>query len=138
MSHYLIYPSAFYVFYIVSLIVYNLSCRLKSIKSKEISPKYFKNYADKTSLPERLIVLERHIDNQFQLPTIFLATCAAHMATSQVNFLTIILAWLFVISRLFHTYIHLGSNNVLHRAQTYGVGLIVIIVLWAQLIQSAL
>ena len=124
----------FYVFYIGALIIYNLIKRVEAIKTRQIDLRYYKTYANKDGVPEELAVLERHVDNQFQVPTIFLVSCTAHLALHQVSTLTVALAWLFVVFRLAHSYIHLGSNVVLRRAKVYGLGWLALLGLWMELI----
>lgn len=134
MSQQIIYPAAIYVFYMGGLIVYNLVRRLRAVKQNQVSGSYFKAYDKKNEVPEELLILERHIDNQFQLPTIYLATCAMHVALGEVDLLTVSLAWIFVFLRFWHSYIHLGSNAVLKRAKVYGLGWFTIWALWIQLV----
>ena len=134
MDKMLLYPMAFYVFYVFFLFTYIFKRRLKAVKTGELDYRYYKNYADKKSVPGHLMVLERHIDNQFQLPMIFLISCLAHLVFGQISVLTLILAWLFVISRLLHSYIHLGKNNVYNRAKVFGFGALVVVLLWVELV----
>ena len=41
------------------------------------------------------------------------------------------LAWLFVLSRLVHAYIHTGTNYISHRFNTFAVGVVVLLAMWA-------
>ena len=41
-----------------------------------------------------------------------------------------ILAWIFVLARLVHAYIHTGSNVVLHRSMAIGVSAIALVAMW--------
>ncbi len=111
--------------------------RVRAIKSGKIAPKYFKTYMGQAP-EEKVIVMGRHYDNQFQVPVLFLITCAVCLAMNSVNVITVILAWVFVVSRLFHSWIHLGSNIVQRRAAAFAFGWLVILLLWAQLVYFAL
>jgi hypothetical protein len=42
----------------------------------------------------------------------------------------VVLAWIFVLSRVVHAYIHVTSNQVMQRGAVYGIGAIVLIVSW--------
>ena len=41
-----------------------------------------------------------------------------------------ILAWLFVIARLFHALVHVTTNDVRRRGPVFGVGLIIVTLIW--------
>lgn len=133
MNHWLVLPMAVYVFGLFLLGLYLFFSRVKSIKSGEVSIKYYRLY-DGTPPPPRVLVIGQHFDNQFQLPMLFLITCGFFMGLNLATGLTILLAWLFVLTRAAHSFVHLGSNNVRLRAATYFFGWFVIIALWAELI----
>ncbi|AGH94380.1 MAPEG family protein [Pseudobdellovibrio exovorus] len=133
----LIYPMAFYVFYMFALAALMFMSRVQALKKREVGFGYFKTYSG-SNPQEKMLVIGRHYDNQFQVPILFLATCAVFMALDQASYFTLILAWGFVLSRLGHSWIHLGSNNVKNRAAFFGLGWFIILVMWGQLIWQAL
>lgn len=134
MKYQLIYPIAFYVFYMAALGIFNLWIRIQAVKTRQVSPKYFKTYLGDT-LPERIQVVERHYDNQFQLPLLFFITIAVHLTIGRADYSTLAMAWAFVASRLIHSWIHLGSNYLPKRAAAFALGWVLIILLWIQLLQ---
>ena len=85
-------------------------------------------------MPEYLIVLERHVDNQFQLPILFLVTGVLAITLKNQSPLIITLSWAFIASRFVHSYIHLGKNNILKRAAVYGLGWVFIVAIWILLL----
>ena len=40
------------------------------------------------------------------------------------------LAWLFVLSRLVHAYIHTGTNYVRHRFNAFAAGVFILLAMW--------
>jgi hypothetical protein len=48
----------------------------------------------------------------------------------KADLLFVVLAWIFVIARLAHAYIHVTSNQIWIRGPVFGIGLIVLIVMW--------
>jgi hypothetical protein len=68
--------------------------------------------------------------NQFELPVLFYVLTVLALVTKQADLLFVILAWVFVLSRLGHAYIHTTSNVVLRRGLWYAVGGIVLIAMW--------
>ena len=130
----LIYPMAFYVFYIFALGVYMFLARLELLKNRQVSINYFKTYSGENAPQEKALVSARHFDNQFQVPVLFLLTCVLHSALNQATYLTLILAWFFIATRLVHSWIHLGRNNVRLRAAVYGLGWLTVLAMWVELL----
>jgi len=130
----MVYPVAFYILYIFALFLTLAVVRVRGVKRGQIQLEYFSTYAGQRP-PEWMVILGRHYDNQFQVPVLFLLTCVAALnlpAGEDATFLA--LSWGFVISRLLHTAVHLGSNNVVHRLAAYAIGWLLLIAQWAQLV----
>ena len=53
------------------------------------------------------------------------------VATQTVDTVMVVLAWLFVASRVVHMLIHTGGNNVLHRFLAFITGFTFLVLLWA-------
>jgi len=132
----LIYPMSFYFFYVIILVLANFTVRRKAILNKEADFRYYKSYSDKSAIPKKLLVWERHVDHQFQVPVVFLVTGVAQMQVlpQQSTTLSLALAWIFVISRLFHSFVHLGSNKILIRASAYALGGLSLLAMWLQML----
>ncbi len=127
-------PMATYVFYIVLLGILNFLTRLSSTKNRQVRVSYFKNYQG--DAPENLIVIGRHFDNQFQVPLLFLVTCLSTHIFDATNSSAIWLAWLFIASRMIHSFVHLISNNVIRRAISYFVGILCVLGMWINILFS--
>ena len=59
-----------------------------------------------------------------------IAIVALIIATGLADAAFVVLAWLFVLSRLAHSYIHLGSNYPPHRLYAFAAGLAVLGAMW--------
>ena len=68
--------------------------------------------------------------NQFELPVLFFAVVAFAMITRKADLIFVILAWLFVLTRLAHAYIHTTSNHVPTRARAFFAGALILIIMW--------
>lgn len=79
--------------------------------------------------PESLFV-RNNLANQFELPVLFFAVCLAIHATAGTSYLTVTLAWIFVLSRFVHAYIHVTSNRMRYRQPAFTFGFLVLLVLW--------
>ena len=84
---------------------------------------------------DAVLQINNNIRNQFELPVLFYVMAAVLWAMDSVNGLAIAAAFLFVLSRIAHALIHLGSNYVPNRRGTFTVGwwvlmFMALLVLW--------
>ena len=61
---------------------------------------------------------------------LFFVVCLSLQMTSAVNYVVLLLAWLFVVSRIAHAWIHVTSNKLRLRRPLFIVGFFVCILLW--------
>lgn len=132
MNTQLVLPMVAYVLYMFALALFTFLSRVGAIKRGEISHKYFRAYSGPS--PDRLVIIGRHYDNQFQLPLLFLSGGILHTVLNQVSTFTLVCAWGFILSRLAHSYVHLGNNHVLRRAMAFAFGWFCVAALWAELL----
>ena len=125
-----------YILYMWCLLVGNFVIRKKSVQNRKMKLSYFKDYSDVESVPSHVLIYGRHVDNQFQAPMIFFISCLTYLAIPLDPRFGIYFAWGFVISRVVHSFIHLGSNNVLRRATAYALGWVCILAMWLEIIFS--
>ena len=129
----LLYPMAFMMFYIFGLGILNFRIRNKALKDKSLSLSYFKTLQATEKTPEKIIRYGRHFDNQFQLPPFFFITCLTGLVLQMQTPALVVLAWVFILSRIVHSYFHLGSNHILYRAIAYMSGWIILLAMWITL-----
>jgi hypothetical protein len=72
--------------------------------------------------PESVMKINNNIRNQFEVPVLFYVLAFMLWALEAVNVLTLAAVWLFVISRIVHAWIHIGSNYVPNRRRVFTVG----------------
>lgn len=126
-----IYPIAAMVFYIFILGIYTFLVRARAVRSKKLSLGYFKTHDLKSyEAPEHIVRFGRHFDNQFQVPMLFMFTLLTAGIYVPENKTLFGLAWFFLLTRVIHSYIHLGTNNIILRARAYFAGWIVLILMW--------
>ena len=133
MSQDFLLPMGVSVLHIALVGIYLVTSRIKAVRLKKLSPSYFKVYSGE--IDSKLLVKGRHFDNQFQLPILFLITSIVAM-NLKLDML-IMAAWVFVFSRIVHTWVHLGSNNIIHRMLSYLVGFLCVLVMWTVIIFKA-
>jgi hypothetical protein len=69
-------------------------------------------------------------NNQFQLPVLFYVLTILSIVTRHTDLLFVILAWLFVLARIAHAYVHVTNNRVMRRGGIFGIGAVVLLVMW--------
>lgn len=131
----LILPMSVMVFYIFALGIYTFRVRSSSVNNKETHIKFFKTYdMSLGSPPEYVVRVGRHYDNQFQVPVLFLITASLCLVHQIDSLIPAVLSWMFVLTRMLHTYVHLGKNNIIYRFLTYASGFALVLVLWVLLL----
>jgi hypothetical protein len=68
--------------------------------------------------------------NQFELPVLFYVLTILEIVTRHADLVFVVLAWIFVLSRLGHAYEHTTRNVVLRRGMIYGVGMLALLAMW--------
>jgi hypothetical protein len=80
--------------------------------------------------PPRALQVGYSFQNQFELPMLFYVLVAFILITSTNSLIFVILAWVFVLSRIAHAYIHTGSNEFHSRSAALAVGAIALVAMW--------
>ena len=68
--------------------------------------------------------------NQLELPVLFYVLTILSLVTRHADLLFVVLAWIFVASRVVHAYIHVTDNNVKRRGPMFGLGALVLTIMW--------
>jgi hypothetical protein len=68
--------------------------------------------------------------NQLELPVLFYVLTILAWITRHADFLFVVLAWVFVLLRIFHAGIHTTSNDVRLRFSAFAAGALVLLVMW--------
>jgi hypothetical protein len=71
---------------------------------------------------DAVLQVNNSIRNQFELPVLFYVLSAVFWALDAVNILVLAAAWIFVLSRAAHAWVHLTSNYMPNRRRLFTVG----------------
>ncbi len=112
---------------------YMLGLRIMAVRQRKVSLGYFRLNTGASEPPAPVLAATRHYSNLFELPLLFYITCLLAMVIGFQSALLVTCAWVFVISRVVHTVIHLSYNNVLHRLIAFLVGAACILIMWINL-----
>lgn len=124
----LLYPLFIQVLLTFSVGLLAFKARISAVKSGQVPPSYFKHNQGKA--PEVMLRWGDHYQNQFELPVLFYALIGLLLATEINHWSYLAGAWLFVISRIVHSFIHIKTNHVLHRMRAFSVGFYTLFGLW--------
>ena len=80
--------------------------------------------------PEQPTKVSNCYHSQFQLPLLFYVLVVLAWITRQADLIFVVMAWIFVILRLAHAYIHTTSNHVPTRFNVFAAGTIVLLAMW--------
>jgi hypothetical protein len=87
---------------------------------------------------KRTLQVANSFSNQFELPVLFYVLTILAYVTHKAGWAFVILAWIFVIFRLLHAYVHVTSNIVRMRGALYGVAAFALVVNWVIYIVAVL
>lgn len=80
--------------------------------------------------PRHMLQIQNAFHNQLELPVLFYVAMLLALLTGHPTLGIAILAWLFAVSRLFHALIHVTTNEVRRRGAVFGIGLVIVTLIW--------
>lgn len=120
----------FVLIFIVGIVT--ARARFGHVREKKINPKYFLLMQGE-DVPEAILKTGRSFSNQFEIPVLFFVASLTYIATGTESMVGLVAAWVFVLFRAIHAYIHLTSNNLIRRMQTFWLGFMCVLVMWLDL-----
>jgi hypothetical protein len=80
--------------------------------------------------PYRAQLYSNAYSNQFELPVLFYVLTILVVLTRKADLIFVLLAWIFVAMRVLQAAVHVTSNDVRMRGAFYGVGALVLLIMW--------
>jgi hypothetical protein len=111
------------------LVFWTARVRTAVVRSREVKMKDIA--LGQPNWPARATQIANCYNSQFQMPVLYYVLTILAIATRHADLLFVVMAWLFVITRLVHAYIHTGTNHVPHRFNAFAVGVLVLLLMWA-------
>ena len=102
--------------------------RVTSIRSGVVHPRDVA--LRQPNWPPRVLQIANAAHNQLELPLLFYVLTILSIMTRHADILFVVLSWIFVLSRLGHAYIHVTSNRITRRGGVFGIGLLVLMIMW--------
>ena len=121
MSRNLIFvPVLIQVLLTLAIYVHLIKVKIAAMKAGQVDTARRALHED--AWPESVLQINNNIRNQFELPVLFYVLSFALWALHAVHVVALAAATVFVVSRIAHAVIHLGSNYVPNRRRAFTVG----------------
>lgn len=105
--------------------------RIPRVTRGEIHPRDIA--LNKENWPDAAKKVSNAFDNQFQVPVLFYVAVGIELYLEPL-WIGVLLAWLFVLTRIVHAAIHVTSNHVIRRFFAFATGTVMLFVWWLVLI----
>lgn len=124
----LIYPALAMIFWIFVV------CVIMAVRRKEAFTSGAVKHADVAISSERYPIPARlaaaNFSNQFETPVLFFVLLLLAMHVGATGYVMAALAWLYVVSRVVHTLIHIGPNKLPVRGAVFSIGFLALFCMW--------
>jgi hypothetical protein len=80
--------------------------------------------------PPHVRQVENNYLNQFELPVLFYLLTILAIITRHADVFFVLMAWVFVVLRILHAYVHVTSNVMKIRGPLFFAGLVVLSIMW--------
>ncbi len=111
-----------------ALLMWMATQRVTLIRRRQVHPRDIA--LGQPAWPPHVQQVSNAFRNQCELPVLFHVLVILALFTRSAGLLFVVLAWLFVLARLAHAYVHVTSNRVSVRGPLYGIGALVLIIMW--------
>jgi len=126
----LVYPMFAMVLLTFAVAVVLFRARIRAVREGHTAVSYFRTFAGSPPEQEFLAKPTRHFSNLFEQPTLFYAGCLAALVAGVTDAGAVTLAWVYVATRLAHTWVHLRGNRLRHRVPIYFASWLALLALW--------
>jgi hypothetical protein len=80
--------------------------------------------------PVRATQIGNCFSNQFEIPVLFYVLIALALPIRHADYVIVLLSWVFVVTRLVHAGIFVGSNDLGQRSIAWFAGVLVLLAMW--------
>lgn len=110
------------------LLFWMLFLRLNVLRRGEVAAQQVR--LREANWPPHVMQVGNAFHNQLELPILFYVVLLLGLITQTLDSILYALAWMFVLSRLFHAYIHVTSNRLDRRNAVFLIGAIALALMW--------
>ena len=128
-SIHIIWPVLSQIFLTLTIFILLGVWKFRAVKAGEVNRQ--QSALNNRVWPQDVVKISNNIANQFEIPVLFYVLCLVLYSNNNVDIVAIVLAWMFVLSRFAHAYVHLGSNYVQVRFRLFLVMIVMLmLVAW--------
>lgn len=124
----IVYPLLVQVALTFGLLIWLARARMGALESKEVRSEDIA--LGQPGWPQRTTQVANCFRNQFEAPVLFYVLALLVLILRMSDIVLVTLAWVLVLTRLMHAYIHTTNNNVRVRGSIYGIGVLVLLIMW--------
>lgn len=126
-----------YPVFVQVLLVYVVAALMSKARRRAIATPDRENMKavamGKFAWPDDAVKRAANYTNQFEIPVLFYAVVAFALIVKGADAIMLGLAWAFVLLRVLHAYVHIGSNRVKTRAPIFALGALIVLLMWVKL-----
>jgi hypothetical protein len=108
--------------------IWTFGLHVSALRSKRVRPSEVA--LREPNWPPRVLQVGNAYHNQLELPLLFYVLTILAWITRHADLLFVLLAWVFVVLRVLHAYVHVTSNDLRQRGPLFFAGAIVLAVMW--------
>jgi hypothetical protein len=124
----LVYPVLAQVALTLVLVLWTGRVRVAAIRRRDVRIRDIALSND--PWPDSAKKISNNTHNQYETPVLFYVLCGVATHVGETGIGVTALAWLYVLTRVIHTAIHVTTNRVPHRALAFAAGVIALILMW--------
>jgi hypothetical protein len=132
----LIYPVLAQILWTFVVLTVTFLRRKKAFANREVRVVDVAVSTERYPEPARLAAA--NFSNQFETPVLFFALVLIAIHVGATGYVMATLAWAFVATRVVHTLIHTGSNDLRQRALVFAAGVACLFLMWIGIVVSIL
>jgi hypothetical protein len=110
--------------------------RYRALRLGEVEPE--KVRLREPNWPPRVLQIANAYHNQLELPVLLYVAMLLAMITKTLDVVVYVLAWMFVLSRVAHAYVHVTSNRLDRRTGVFGIGANALLLMWVIIVARIL
>jgi hypothetical protein len=129
----ILYPVFVQVLLVFAVAVLMAGARGRAVKTMDRARGNADLALGRAPWPDDAIKRAANYSNQFELPVLFYAVVAFALLTKGADAVMVVLAWLFVLTRIVHAAIHIGPNRVRWRTPAFALGFLIVLIMWIKL-----
>jgi hypothetical protein len=124
----IVYPLLVQVALTLVLLVWMGRLRTDALLNKHVRPEDIA--LGQPGWPAQTTQVSNSFRNQLEVPVLFYVLALLLLQTRLSDIIQVVLAWLFVLSRIGHAWVHTTTNDVRMRGSLWGIGALIVIVMW--------